>query len=232
MPLFKRAPSEFFFRRFMLKHYASNLLVDMNLEAKQQTLEYIKANMIDAPYFENHQALVNYTLEQVSKDGLALEFGVGRGKSMRWIAPVIEGTVYGFDSFDGIQEYWNGNPVGAFAQKRLPKVPDNVEFEIGYFDATLPGFLEKHADPVAFLHVDCDLYSSTVTIFEALGSRLQPGAIVLFDEYYNFHRWQQHEFRAFQEFVERSGVKYEYLSFSVTGQQVSVRILENPEFTG
>ena len=89
----------------MLKHYASNLLVDMNLEAKQQTLEYIKANMIDAPYFENHQALVNYTLEQVSKDGLALEFGVGRGKSMRWIAPVIEGTVYGFDSFDGIQEY-------------------------------------------------------------------------------------------------------------------------------
>ena len=232
MPLFKRTPSEFFFRRFMLKHYASNLLVDMNLEAKQQTLEYIKANMIDAPYFEKHQALVKYTLEQVSKEGLHLEFGVGRGKSMRWIAPMVGGPVYGFDSFDGIQEYWNGNPVGAFAQKKLPKVPDNVEFEIGYFDTTLPGFLEKHSDPVAFLHVDCDLYSSTVTIFEALGERLQPGAIVLFDEYYNFHRWQQHEFKAFQEYVERSGVTYEYISFSVTGQQVSVRILENPEFTG
>jgi hypothetical protein len=216
----------------MLKHYASNLLVDMNLEAKQQTLEYIKANMIDAPYFEKHQALVQYTLEQVSTDGLSLEFGVGRGKSMRWIAPMVDGTVYGFDSFDGIQEYWNGNPVGAFAQKKLPKVRDNVEFEIGYFDATLPGFLDKHRDPVAFLHVDCDLYSSTVTIFDALGPRLQPGAIVLFDEYYNFHRWQQHEFKAFQEYVERSGVDYEYIAFSVTGQQVSVRILENPEFTG
>ena len=105
------------------------------------------------------------------KEGLYLEFGVGRGKSMRWIAPQAKGTVYGFDSFDGIQEYWNGNPVGAFAQKKLPKVPDNVEFEIGYFDATLPGFLEKHAEPIAFLHVDCDLYSSTVTIFDALGSR-------------------------------------------------------------
>ncbi len=232
MPLFKRTPSEYFFRRFVLKQYSSNLLVDMNLEAKAQTLEYIKANMIDAPYFEKHQALVKYTLEQVSKDGLCLEFGVGRGKSMRWIAPMVKGTVHGFDSFDGIQEYWNGNPVGAFAQKELPKVPDNVEFEIGYFDATLPGFLEKHADPVAFLHVDCDLYSSTVTIFEALGPRLQPGAVVLFDEYYNFHRWQQHEFKAFQEYVERSGVKYEYLAFSVTGQQVAVRILENPEFKG
>ena len=32
MPLFKRTLSEFIFRRFMLKHYASNLLVDMNLE--------------------------------------------------------------------------------------------------------------------------------------------------------------------------------------------------------
>ncbi len=232
MPLFKRTLSEFIFRRFMLKHHASNLLVDMNLEAKQQTLDYIKANMIDAPYFEKHPALVKYAVEQVSKEGLHLEFGVGRGKSMRWIAPMVKGTVHGFDSFDGIQEYWNGNPVGAFAQKDLPKVPDNVEFQIGYFDATLPDFLEKYTDPVAFLHVDCDLYSSTVTIFEALGSRLQPGAIVLFDEYYNFHRWQQHEFKAFQEFVERSGVTYEYIAFSVTGQQVAVRILENPEYAG
>lgn len=37
----------------MLKHYASNLLVDMNLEAKKSTLEYIKANMVDAPYLKS-----------------------------------------------------------------------------------------------------------------------------------------------------------------------------------
>jgi predicted O-methyltransferase YrrM len=232
MPLFKRTLSEFIFRRFMLKHYASNLLVDLNLEAKQQTLEYIKANMIDAPYFEKHQALVEHALGEVSGHGLYLEFGVGRGKSMRWIASQVSGAIHGFDSFEGIQEYWNGNPVGSFAQKKLPKVPGNVEFHVGYFDATLPGFLEKHAGPVAFLHVDCDLYSSTVTILEALGNRLQPGAIVLFDEYYNFHRWQEHEFKAFQEFVARAGLKYEYIAFSVTGQQVAIRVLENPEYSG
>lgn len=231
MPLFKRTLSEFIFRRFMLKHYASNLLVDMNLEAKKSTLEYIKANMVDAPYFEKHPALVRFALEQVDKDGLKLEFGVGRGKSMRWIASQLEDTVHGFDSFEGIQEHWNGNPIGSFAQKKMPKVPDNVEFHVGYFDATLPGFLDRHPGPVAFLHVDCDLYSSTVTIFELLGDRLQPGAIVLFDEYYNFHRWQQHEFRAFQEFVQRTGVRYEYIAFSVTGQQVAVRILENPLYS-
>ena len=51
----------------MLKHYSSNLLLDMNLEAKQSTLEYIKANMVDAPYFEKHPALVRYALQQVTK---------------------------------------------------------------------------------------------------------------------------------------------------------------------
>ncbi len=232
MPLFKRTLSEFIFRRFMLKHYASNLLVDMNLKAKKDTLEYIKANMADAPYFEKHPQLVKYALDQVSTEGLTLEFGVGRGKSMRWIAPEVSGTVHGFDSFDGIQEHWNGNPIGAFAQKRMPKVPGNVEFHVGYFDATLPGFLQQHSDPIAFLHVDCDLYSSTVTIFDLLGSKLQPGTIILFDEYYNFHRWQQHEFKAFQEFVQKSGLEYEYICFSVTGQQVAVRVLNNPSFSG
>ena len=232
MPLFKRTLSEFLFRRFMLKHYSSNLLVDMSLEAKKSTLEYIKANMVDAPYFEKHPQLVSYALSRIETKGLNLEFGVGRGKSMRWIAPNVDGKVHGFDSFEGIQEHWNGNPIGSFAQKKMPKLPGNVEFHVGYFDATLPGFLEKHPEPVAFLHVDCDLYSSTVTIFEALSGRLQPGAIVLFDEYYNFHRWQQHEFRAFQEFVAREGVKYEYIAFSVTGQQVAVRILENPAHSG
>lgn len=232
MPLFKRTLSEFIFRRFMLKHYASNLLVDMNLAAKKDTLEYIKANMADAPYFEKHPQLVKYALAQVSTEGLTLEFGVGRGKSMRWIAPAVSGTVHGFDSFDGIQEHWNGNPIGAFAQKRMPKVPANVEFHVGYFDATLPDFLDTHSDPIAFLHVDCDLYSSTVTIFDSLGSKLQPGAIILFDEYYNFHRWQQHEFKAFQEFVQKSGLEYEYICFSVTGQQVAVRVLNNPSFSG
>ncbi len=40
MPLFKRTLSEFIFRRFMLKHFAPNLLLDLKLEAEQATLEY------------------------------------------------------------------------------------------------------------------------------------------------------------------------------------------------
>ena len=100
------------------------------------------------------------------------------------------------------------------------------------FDQSIPKFLAEYREPVSFLHVDCDLYSSTVTIFDALGPRLQPGAIVLFDEYYNFPRWQEHEFKAFQEFVAAAGVEYEYIAYSVTGQQAAVRIISNPRYGG
>ena len=232
MPLFKRTLSEFLFRRFVLKHYGSNLLVDLQLDAKKETLDYIRENMADAPYFEKHPALVNYVVDAATRPGLYLEFGVGRGKSIRWIGVRADRTVHGFDSFEGIPEYWNGNPVGAFAQSKLPSVPENVQFQIGMFDESIPKFLAEHEDPVSFLHVDCDLYSSTVTIFDALGPRLQPGAIVLFDEYYNFPRWQEHEFRAFQEFVSGAGVDYDYIAYSVTGQQAAVRINANPLFAG
>ncbi|MFT5500055.1 MAG: putative O-methyltransferase YrrM [Woeseiaceae bacterium] len=231
MPLFKRTLSEFLFRRFVLKHYGSNLLVDLQIEAKQDTLEYIRKTMIDAPYFEKHPKLVRFVVGEAKKPGLYMEFGVGRGKSIRWIGAEADRTVYGFDSFDGIPEYWNGNPVGAFAQKKMPKVPANVKFQVGLFNETLPTFLQEHSEPVSFLHVDCDLYSSTVTIFEALGTRLQEGAIVLFDEYYNFPRWQEHEYKAFQEFVAASGVEYEYIGWSATGQQAAVKINKNPLYS-
>ena len=233
MRLFKRTLSEFIFRRLVLKQYSSNLLLDLQLEAKSQTFEYIKAHMGQAPFFEKHQALVEFAVAEATRPGLFLEFGVARGKSIRWIAKATERTVHGFDSFEGIPEHWNGNKAGTFSRKgKPPRVPANVAFHIGLFDQSLPPFLQKFEDDVAFLHVDCDLYSSTKTIFEALGPRLQPGAIVLFDEYYNFPNWQQDEFRAFQEFIQASGAEYEYICYSVTGQQVAVRILANPVYRG
>ena len=232
MPLFKRTLSEFLFRRFVLKHYGSNLLVDLQLDAKRETLGYIKSKMADAPYFEKHPQLVEYVVGQATLPGLCLEFGVGRGKSIRWIASHTDRTVHGFDSFEGLPEYWHGNPAGTFAQAKLPKVPGNVKFHVGMFADTIPKFLEEYIEPVSLLHVDCDLYSSTATVFDAFGSRLQPGAVILFDEYYNFPRWQEHEFKAFQEFVAKSGVEYEYIAYSVTGQQAAVRISKNPQYAG
>ncbi len=46
MPLFKRTLSEFIFRRFMLRHYASNIPIDMYRRARKSTLGYAKAHTV------------------------------------------------------------------------------------------------------------------------------------------------------------------------------------------
>ena len=51
MPIFKRTLSEFLFRRFVLKHYGSNLLVDLQLDAKKDTIEYVKSSHGGRPVF-------------------------------------------------------------------------------------------------------------------------------------------------------------------------------------
>jgi len=104
----------------------------------------------------------------------------------------------------------------------LPRVPRNVVLHAGYFDASLPKWLDDHPGQVVFIHLDCDLYSSTKTVLALLAPRLASGTVILFDEYFNYPNWEQHEFKAFQEFVSEHKVSYTYLGFA--RQQVAVRI--------
>jgi len=134
--------------------------------------------------------------------------------------------VHGFDSFEGLPEQWHVQPKGAYSTcGEVPEVPPNVELHIGWFDATLPVFVGKNDQPVRFINVDCDLYSSTKTVLDQLAPRIQPGTVLVFDEYVGNDRWRQDEFKAFQEAVVEHGWRYEYLAFSVTDFQGSVRIL-------
>ena len=74
-------------------------------------------------------------------------------------------------------------------KKTLPVVPNNVILFKGYFDKTLPKFLKQNSENVSFIHVDCDIYSSTKTIFQYLAEYIVPGTIIVFDEYYKPRRW-------------------------------------------
>ena len=197
------------------------------LRALEETVDYIDEALPDAVGFETQKELIEYSLGHVKVDGHYMEFGVFTGGTIRFMAKRAPGrTFHGFDSFEGLPEDWGGFSLGAAAfnvKGRRPKVPANVRLYGGWFDRSLPKWLEDNDGPVAFMHVDCDLYSSTKTIFELLAPRLQPGSIVLFDEYFNYPNWRQHEFKAFREFVEAHRVKYEYLAYA--RQQVTVRIV-------
>jgi len=199
---------------------------ERSLRALQRTVDYIERAMPDALGFESQREVAEFALGAVQIKGHYLEFGVFTGGTIRFIARRIGNRIiHGFDSFEGLPEAWSGFNLGRRAfdvRGRLPRVPGNVQLHRGWFEESLPQWLTSHPGPVAFIHLDCDLYSSTQTILTLLADRFVPGTVILFDEYFNYPNWEEHEYKAFQEFVTKYAVKYRYLGFA--RQQVAVRI--------
>ena len=198
-------------------------LEDMALE---ETAAFISERMPDALGFDTPKELLDFALGKAPATGLVAEFGVNQGGTIGFIARRMAlRQVHGFDSFEGLPRDWSGNnmPAGFFSRGgRLPRVPDNVTLHRGWFEDTLPDFAAAHREPVAFLHIDCDLYSSTRTVLEALRDRLVPGTIIVFDEYFNYPNWRNHEHRAFRELVESERMQVSYLGYSY--RQVAVAL--------
>jgi hypothetical protein len=194
--------------------------------ALAETADYISAHMPQAVSTYSTKTLMDLSLKSVSISGEYLEFGVFKGGSITYISKQVKSIVHGFDSFEGLSADWTGTVMkkGDFTLKnKLPKVPDNVRLYSGWFDKTLPLWIEKNSGNVAFIHVDCDLYSSTKTIFDLLAPKISRGTVIVFDEYFNYPNWKNHEYKAFQEFVTAHSLQYEYLAYSYF--QVAVKIV-------
>lgn len=160
--------------------------------------------------------------------GLVLECGVYFGRSIRNLAGRLESaTIHGFDSFEGLPEAWSERePAGSYSTAgHMPDVPANVILHRGWFDRTLPAFLDREEGPIRLLHVDCDLYSSTRTVLEAAHARLVPGSVLVFDDFIGFPGSEAHEFRAFMEFAERKGLAWRARAGCVLGREVCIEVL-------
>jgi predicted O-methyltransferase YrrM len=204
-----------------------DLLAVGERDAALSSAKFADTVMPTARSFTDPESTLRYALEIAPQGGMALEFGVFAGRSLRVIAEVRKGSeVYGFDSFRGLPEDYRSHVrEGAFALNALPQV-DGAELVVGWFDETLPGFLDAHPWPIDFVHVDGDLYSSAVTVLDLVGPRLQPGSVLIFDEFFNFPGWEKHESRAWQEYLQHTGTKASYEAYTVNNEQVVVRILE------
>lgn len=154
-----------------------------------------------------------HSFPRITPKGMVLEFGVAEGHSIRELASVFpDRAIHGFDSFEGLPEYWRPEfPEGTF-KCDVPDVPANVTLHKGLFNETLPGFLNSNPDPIAFLHLDADLYSSTSYVLEQVESRIVNGAIIIFDElHYWYDNYKEHEYKAFDEFIGRTGFHAKFL---------------------
>ncbi|KTD57492.1 TylF/MycF/NovP-related O-methyltransferase [Legionella shakespearei] len=163
----------------------------------------------------------------VAKEGLILEFGVRFGYSISHLAKLFAPrTVFGFDSFQGLPENWYWEMAGSYTtQGKIPQLAKNITLVPGWFNETLPDFKKNHQEPIAFINIDCDLYSSTKLVLDELGKQIIPGTVIVFDEYIGNPNWREDEFKAFQEWVKENRVKYRYLTASFYTKQVAVQII-------
>ncbi|MBC7854999.1 MAG: class I SAM-dependent methyltransferase [Pirellulaceae bacterium] len=146
-----------------------------------------------------------------------MEFGVHKGATLNWLAQWCRSRavprVFGFDSFAGLPHEWKRTKsgpkyqAGHFALEGLPCVQDNAVLIPGFFDASLEPWLAEHPGPIAFLHNDSDLYSSTALTLRLLNDRIVRGTVIVFDELCDwgqrsvYDAWEEGEWKALREWM-------------------------------
>jgi hypothetical protein len=107
-------------------------------------------------------------------------------------------TYFGFDSFEGFPDpvekdettpitgrgFWANPPDTVLKVLQDGRVGDavirdRIRLVKGCFDQTLP----KYEGRIALLHLDCDLYEFYKLSLETLYDKVQPGGVIMFDEY-------------------------------------------------
>lgn len=198
------------------------MLQEKNKRAAQSTYDFVDSEMQDAIFNANQMKVIESKRDSImALGGNTLDLGVYKGSSTRVLARIFTNEIiHGFDSLEGLPEDWAHVLKGAFGDVKglLPDMPDNVKLYKGWFDDTLPVWLNGHMDrPISLLRIDCDIYSSTKTIFDVLGDLVQPGTWIVFDELIGYRGWEAHEYKAFQEFLAtRPNLSFEYVAFGLT----------------
>lgn len=187
-------------------------------------------------------------------DGTWVEFGVFKGDTINYISKHTHNTVYGFDTFTGLPEEWILSDTFSFdsghysyedfadknnLQKSFPKVNENVNLIKGLFADTLPLFLKDQQ--ITFIHIDCDVYKSTVDVFNYITPYVKDGCIIVFDEFINYPNYDMHEYLAFNEWVKKHNIEYECIGingkffkrpkkiYDKEFQKAAIRITKNPK---
>tara|TARA_B100000242_G_scaffold59698_1_gene35582 strand:+ start:1043 stop:1765 length:723 start_codon:yes stop_codon:yes gene_type:complete len=169
-------------------------------------------------------ALSNASDKSDKEDLFFMEFGVFNGTSANFFSKYVN-KLYAFDSFEGLPEEWEGVlPKGYFnLNKKIPNLNSNVVPIVGFVENTLDDFLKKNNPKINFVHIDMDLYNPTKFTLEKIKPYLVKGAIILFDELYNYVNWKEGEYKALKEVFGDD--EYLFRAFNINQYQVVIQII-------
>jgi hypothetical protein len=221
-PLAKRSTQLFF------PHY-SWFFDRLNWEARMN--ETVKG-FPSAHEFGSREELYRYVSETVvdgNKKAIDyLEFGVYEGASIDLWSALNQNAgsrFFGFDSFEGLPEDWHsGKRKGAFSTGgKSPESADpRVRFVTGWFQQSLRGFMASYSpqSPLV-IHLDCDLYSSTLYCLTTLDPVIAQGTLIVLDDFFD----ALHVYRALTDYCSAYVRQYEILARTHQLGQVAIRML-------
>jgi len=206
------------------KHIFEDLMQRYN---SKNALDYITNHMQHGTYFNDWKEMFNYVSTKI-EDGLIAEFGVAKGKTINYLAKLTNKKIYGFDSFEGFppgEDYigWQQSNDAFNYKGVMPPVEQNVTLIKGYYSDTLEKFISENTiENIDFIHIDCDLYSSTKFVLDKLKPFMN-NTYIQFDEFHGEWAHELHEKKAFHDFLnENENIHCEYIGFS--WRQILVRL--------
>ena len=201
---------------------------EMNQEILDLLYEPIKSSL----KFYTKESIRNYAINlakenetnfKKNSEYFYLEFGVYKGSSANFFSSKIR-KLYAFDSFEGLRTDWSGAlPKGTFnLNKKIPRLRKNVIPIVGWAEDNIDNFLITHNPKIIFVHLDMDSYNSTLFILKKIKPYLTKGAVLLFDEFYNFINWKEGEYKALIESFSED--EYAYKAFNLRGKQTMIQL--------
>ena len=94
---------------------------------------------------------------------------------------------------------------------------------VGWIQDTLDNFLKEKNPRINFVHIDVDTYDTSKFILQKIKPFLVSGAVILFDEMYNFPGWDVGEYKALQE--EFNENEYKFKVFSIQDEKVVIQVI-------
>ena len=168
----------------------------------------------------NHRYdLYQYVIENKELQNVEIvyiELGVCNGYSFQWWMKNNhnpQSIFLGFDTFEGLPEKWGVFFKSGDMNSPIPELADQRGKLIkGLFQDTLVPFLSNNINIKSkrkVIHLDADLFSSTLFSLSVLYPYLQKGDIIFFDEF----NVPNHEFLAYKIFTESFYVNLELLGY-------------------
>lgn len=226
--------------QYMILNRSVSPFTKWEIENKSESYEYFKKYYGNSVLFTSVEKIRDFVINKIleknkyklNENDLFLEFGVFKGESLNFFSNKLKlysSKIYGFDSFDGLSHDWLGNINHSAKTFKTSQIPphdkEKIELVVGNVFETLDKFIEERIKrqnlKIVFIHMDLDIYEPSSFVLKKIKPFLKSGAIILFDQLYNYPGWKEGEYKALKENFNDN--EYEYIAFTDINQ-VAIRI--------